>query len=287
MTKCPYCGEEFKNYNGLSKHIFKYKAHGRDITKEKLLCDVNYGGKRQKCKCGCGEYTEIGYNGGIHFNDYVRGHQSRVHNNWGHNEKAKINSANTRKNQFIVGSRRIWNKGKKWKDCYTDEKISELKEKIYNNSERNRKISKSLKEICNKEDHKLMMHDRMVNLICSNNNFKISSSKEEEFIEEVIKPLGIEFEKQYYIKDINQYCDIYIPSKNAIIEFNGDFWHANPTKYDRSNLYESQKRKVSKDKIKSDYCKNNGINLIVVWESDYKENKEDVITKIKNKITLL
>lgn len=30
MTKCPYCGEEFKNYNGLSKHIFKYKAHGCD-----------------------------------------------------------------------------------------------------------------------------------------------------------------------------------------------------------------------------------------------------------------
>ena len=86
MTKCPYCGEEFKNYNGLSKHIFKYKAHGCDITKEKLLCDVNYEGNRPKCKCGCGEYTEVGYNGGIHFNDYVRGHQSRVHNNWGHNE---------------------------------------------------------------------------------------------------------------------------------------------------------------------------------------------------------
>ena len=108
MTKCPYCGEEFKNYNGLSKHIFKYKAHGCDITKEKLLCDTNYGGNRPKCKCGCGEYTEVGYNGGIHFNDYVRGHQSRVHNNWGHNEKAKINSTNTRKNQFIVGSRRIY-----------------------------------------------------------------------------------------------------------------------------------------------------------------------------------
>ena len=42
MTKCPYCGEEFKNYNGLSKHIFKYKAHGCSITKEKLLCDTNY-----------------------------------------------------------------------------------------------------------------------------------------------------------------------------------------------------------------------------------------------------
>ena len=71
MTKCPYCGEEFKNYNGLSKHIFKYKAHGCGITKEKLLCDTNYGGKRPKCNCGCGEYTEVGYNGGIHFNDVV------------------------------------------------------------------------------------------------------------------------------------------------------------------------------------------------------------------------
>ena len=42
MVKCPYCDREFKTYNGLTKHMFKYNAHGDGITMEKLLADVRY-----------------------------------------------------------------------------------------------------------------------------------------------------------------------------------------------------------------------------------------------------
>ena len=42
MVKCPYCDREFKTYNGLTKHMFKYNAHGDGITREKLLVDVRY-----------------------------------------------------------------------------------------------------------------------------------------------------------------------------------------------------------------------------------------------------
>ena len=36
MVKCPYCDREFKTYNGLTKHMFKYNAHGDGITMKLL-----------------------------------------------------------------------------------------------------------------------------------------------------------------------------------------------------------------------------------------------------------
>ena len=65
-------------------------------------------------------------------------------------------------------------------------------------------------------------------------------------------------------------CDIFIPSLNLIIEFNGDYWHCNPNKYDK-DYYHIIKQKKSKDiweedQIRVDNIKKNGYNLEVIWE---------------------
>ena len=121
--KCPYCDERFETYNGLCKHVLMYKVHGDDITREQLLTDFKYGGVRPICKCGCGGYTKIRYEGEPHFQDYIVGHHNRVHNNWGHNENAKLRSAETRRRQYSSGERVQWNKGKKWSETFSEEKI--------------------------------------------------------------------------------------------------------------------------------------------------------------------
>ena len=54
------------------------------------------------CKCGCGDTVK---------NEWSKGHYSRVHNNWGHNLKAIENSANTRREQYKNGERKVWNDG--------------------------------------------------------------------------------------------------------------------------------------------------------------------------------
>ena len=69
-------------------------------------------------------------------------------------------------------------------------------------------------------------------------------------------------------------CDIFIPSLNLIIEFNGDYWHCNPNKYDK-DYYHIIKQKKSKDiweedRIRVDNIKKNGYNLEVIWECDLK-----------------
>ncbi len=54
------------------------------------------------CKCGCGDTVK---------NEWSKGHYSRVHNGWGHNKTAIVNSANTRREQFKNGERKVWNDG--------------------------------------------------------------------------------------------------------------------------------------------------------------------------------
>lgn len=293
--KCPYCEKRFETYNGLCKHIFRYKEHGDSITQEQLLTDYKYGGIRPKCKCGCGEYTEIRYDGGVHFSDYMRGHHSRIHNNWGHNEQAKIHSAETRRRQYKNGERIQWNKGKSWEETYTEDKIKVLM-KNYSKKERNKKISVKLKNVPKSEEHKEklkikfntkeyrkrsseLMYQRL-----TNGSFSLSSKKENEFIEYCIKPLGIDYDTQYYLKDIHHYCDVYIPSKNMIIEFQGDYWHGNPNKYSNDELSEYQKKKVTKDNELREYCSKNGINLIEIWESDYDKDSSGVKTLLEEQL---
>ena len=77
-----------------------------------------------------------------------------------------------------------------------------------------------------------------------NKQFSLSSKLEEDFINDFIKPLNIEYETQYYLKDIHQYCDIYIPSKNLIIECDGSFWHCDPRLFPNGAVYDYQKLNV-------------------------------------------
>jgi hypothetical protein len=62
------------------------------------------------CKCGCGQ--KVKWSAGEKcFRDYAAGHQSRVHNNWGHNPTAIEKSSQTRREQFARGERTVWNRG--------------------------------------------------------------------------------------------------------------------------------------------------------------------------------
>ena len=294
--KCPFCTLTFKTYLGLCKHIFQHKAHkNKAISKEELLTIVKYNGIRPTCKCGCGQWTNISYDNGIHFREYVRGHANRIHNNWGHNPTAMNKSAQTRRTQFALGQRQIWNKSKKWEETYSKQKIEELKA-TYQNAERNQKISQALKGRPFSPEHAakcaaIMRSPRMRMILSSkmqerlkNGVFTISSQIEKKFISECIAPLNIPYQTQYYIKDLHHYCDVYLPLKNTIVEFQGDYWHANPHKYSMDTLTSYQLKQTIKDQKLRDYCHINNINLIEIWESDYKNNVESINKLLKDNL---
>src|SRR5699024_6613212 len=70
--------------------------------------------------------------------------------------------------------------------------------------------------------------------------------------------------------------DIYIPSKNIAIEYNGMYWHSSHapnTKYTRYTHYKKWKQ-----------CADNGIQLITIWEDDWKNKKTLIQNMLKHKI---
>jgi very-short-patch-repair endonuclease len=100
------------------------------------------------------------------------------------------------------------------------------------------------------------------------------------------------FLKENNIKTVSQFpigsfkYDFLIKEKNLLIEVNGDYWHCNPKKYS-PEFFHLQIKKTAQDiwaddNNKTKIAKDNGYNIITIWESDYKENKEETIKQIIN-----
>jgi very-short-patch-repair endonuclease len=94
----------------------------------------------------------------------------------------------------------------------------------------------------------------------------------ERVFSQMMKELGVEIESQKVIN--NKIYDFYIPSKNMMVEVDGDYWHANPLIYEGKELNKTQIRNVKNDKFKDILAKGNGFLLERVWEYDLKNNYE-------------
>ena len=72
-----------------------------------------------------------------------------------------------------------------------------------------------------------------------------------------------------------------------IIEYNGDDYHGNPNKYRANDFPNPFKKNVTaqelwdKDELKRKLAEQNGFEVLVIWDSDYKRNKNLVIDKCK------
>jgi hypothetical protein len=71
-----------------------------------------------------------------------------------------------------------------------------------------------------------------------------------------------------------------------IIEFNGDYWHGNPKKYNADFLIGRNKKRMAckiweHDALKKKIVEDAGFQVKVVWESDYKKNPNKVIEECK------
>lgn len=70
---------------------------------------------------------------------------------------------------------------------------------------------------------------------------------------------------------------------NVLIEFNGDYWHANPKIYNSDKIFSRHGNELKitdiwvKDKQKKEFAESLGYKVIVIWESDYRANADSVI----------
>lgn len=117
----------------------------------------------------------------------------------------------------------------------------------------------------------------------------------EQFIRELVEqlPSYITFHDGIYSKEFCVYKErpylydfvITHPYK-LCIEFNGDFWHANPDKYQATDIVQHRGKHViareiwERDKIKNDIIRERGYDVLIIWESEYLANKSETIKKV-------
>jgi len=113
-------------------------------------------------------------------------------------------------------------------------------------------------------------------------------SKAEDEIIQTLEELNIKVEPNYIID--GKIFDIYIPKYNLLIEYNGDYWHCNPNKYE-PNYINKKKNMLAKeiweyDKNKVYLAIKNNYICETIWECDYKKNPEiikEIIKKYEKK----
>jgi very-short-patch-repair endonuclease len=75
--------------------------------------------------------------------------------------------------------------------------------------------------------------------------------------------------------------DFLFPIEKFIIEIDGDYWHANPLKYDYTKLNKVQNKVVNKDKVENKYCQDNGYTMLRFWEQDINKDINSCVAKVK------
>ena len=92
-----------------------------------------------------------------------------------------------------------------------------------------------------------------------------------------------EFEIEVIENGIHKLYRVDYKLENKIIEFFGDFWHANPKIYEENeklkyvNMIKIAKDVWKADQIRIDTLKSMGYDVLIVWESDYVEFPEDTV----------
>lgn len=124
-------------------------------------------------------------------------------------------------------------------------------------------------------------------IVSRQKNF-FSSNLEKEFIKSIEDKIG-KLENSSINKPFgkwSEYLDTYvvydIKHKNCIIEFNGDYWHGNPKIYKDDAVIRGTlvKNIQARDYLKLKTVEDLGFKTLVIWESDYKQNKQKIIQEV-------
>jgi antitoxin component of MazEF toxin-antitoxin module len=130
--------------------------------------------------------------------------------------------------------------------------------------------------------------DDAVNIIVGRKGNIFSSILELEFVTELENTVGtLEYTnktKPYgkWSTFLNTYVVFDIKHKNCIIEFNGDYWHANPQLFTSSAIIRGKKAEDiwKRDQMKLKTATVLGFKTYVVWESEFKNNRIETINKV-------
>jgi G:T-mismatch repair DNA endonuclease (very short patch repair protein) len=112
--------------------------------------------------------------------------------------------------------------------------------------------------------------------------YRLSSAETE--IAEFLTTMGVEFEQQFHIKGESFLYDFYMLKQNTLVEYNGDYWHANPRKYKSGSMLKIQNMGSvlvddiwKRDAEKRLAAERHGFVVRYIWEDVYKSQGLEVL----------
>jgi len=130
--------------------------------------------------------------------------------------------------------------------------------------------------------------DEAVELILNRQNLKYFSQLEREFVN-LIESITGKLDHTSFNKPFGKWCHeletylIYdIKHNNCIVEFNGNYWHADPKIYNHDHMirHRSAQEIWKRDEIKIKLAKELGYNVIVIWEDEFLKDKVNTAKKV-------
>lgn len=143
------------------------------------------------------------------------------------------------------------------------------------------------------------------------NNLQYGTSQlERDFARDFLDAFNIPYIYQFEAKEIGRYFDFAVTTyrkqylmeeKDGIkcvnqddksfdvsffIECDGDYYHANPSKYKEEDLSPMQKHNRFIDKLKDQYAGMHCVPLVRIWENDIRNNPQKVIDELNKYIAL-
>lgn len=112
------------------------------------------------------------------------------------------------------------------------------------------------------------------------------SEVEIQFCDAIDEHFGIVGERQIVVGSDGKYlsADYCFPESKCLVEFYGDFWHTNPTKYTSAQYIEQLGTSVQeiwdKDARRMEHFIQHGYQVKIVWEADWRNDPQAVLDEI-------
>jgi very-short-patch-repair endonuclease len=108
--------------------------------------------------------------------------------------------------------------------------------------------------------------------------FTVGTSKAEKRFGEFLESIGLPIDKQFRIA--YKFYDFRIKGKKVIIEFDGSYYHCDPSVYKNGPINKQQLEAIHNDQYKTALAEANGFKVFRVWENDFNKNKVAVTHKL-------
>jgi very-short-patch-repair endonuclease/endogenous inhibitor of DNA gyrase (YacG/DUF329 family) len=98
----------------------------------------------------------------------------------------------------------------------------------------------------------------------------------------MLDSLGVDYLTQHMIG--GKFCvDAFLPEHKLVIQFDGDYWHGNPTKFPTLDHRQTRRKKL--DLSQDAYMNVCGYTVVRIWESELKKHPHTVIALLQRLVT--